>query len=211
MELSKDIISEIIKRAQHESLPFIAQLLGISQYSVEKVVHEYNVEKLPLDERIESLEYIAYRCNIDLEYLNAIVYLANKYRMPIPKNISDNAISKIKNHIGKTMSYQSWNFLRERVTLQDLDYILENYSKYTNNTIIRDLKIENSKGLMPRIATIYELSKPERENLYCEICRVEHLPPKGYKSNTSCKSCWSKRMSDYQYIYYPQKKAKENA
>ena len=205
MELSLNIIGEIIKRAPHEPPVFIAQFLDISEYHVLKIIKKYNIKKLPLDERVESIEYLAYYNNIDLEYLKLSVNLLQKYKKPLPSEFTDGLVQKLRKQYGTSLSNSTWKFITDRVTLEELDYILKNYYKFTDKTILRDLELENTEGLMPRIKSAYSLTKPEREDLYCEVCRINHLPPKNYKSNTSCKKCWSKRMSEYQYIYYPTK------
>lgn len=207
MKLSNELVADIIKRAPHESSLFIARITNTSPYVVVNIMKKYNIKKLTKSERLESIEYIAYRHNIDIDLLKNVVNNLVQYKKPLPSDFSKNLTIKLYKKYGKPCAANTWNLITRYVTEHQLKYIIDNYHKFTNNTIKRDLNLGNCPKLFQRLREVYNLSKPERTELYCELCRVEHLPSTEYKSNTYCKKCWTKRMSEYQYVYYPAKKS----
>lgn len=206
--LSQEQIDEIVNRYPHETVTFICEYLGISKNAVECIAYNKNLVRLHLNSRVPSLEFLSSYYSIDISVLKEIEAMA-VYRKPFPQNFSKALKKTLIRKFGKPMTEHQWDSISE-LSLDDLRHIMIYYPSLTNAALAKDLKIDRS--LVYQVANIYDLEKLPREEMFCDTCRVEHLPPKEYKSGNVCKKCWTARMSEYQYIYYPAKQEqKRNA
>lgn len=206
--LNQNQIDEIINRYPHETVAFISDYLGISRTTVQRIANNMNLVRLHLNSRNPSIEFLASYYSIDISVLREIEKMA-VYRKPFPDTLPDALKKTLWRKFGKPMTEHQWNSIRE-LTLDDIRHIMIYFPSLTNSALAKDLKIDRS--LVLKVGKLYDLKKLPREEMFCDKCRVEHLPPREYKSGNVCKKCWTERMSEYQYIYYPAKQEeKRNA
>lgn len=204
--LSNEQRQEVIKRYPHETVKFISEYLGISKSTVENIVKQTNLVRLHIDSRIPSNEFLASYYNVPIQMLLDIEETA-VFLKPFPK-MSDSLRKILVRKHGKPMSEQRWNRITSVLTIEQIRHIMIYYPQFTNRALANDLNVDRS--VITDVANTYSLEKLEREEMFCDTCRVNHLPPRSYTSGNNCKECWTKRMSDYQYIYYPSKMAAKN-
>ncbi|AMM43702.1 hypothetical protein FDG95_gp137 [Pectobacterium phage vB_PcaM_CBB] len=206
--LNQNQIDEIINRYPHETVAFISDYLGISRTTVQRIANNMNLVRLHLNSRNPSIEFLASYYSIDISVLKEIEKMA-VYRKPFPGTLPDALKKTLWRKFGKPMTEHQWNSISE-LTLDDIRHIMIYFPSLTNSALAKDLKIDRS--LVLKVGKLYDLEKLPREEMFCDKCRVEHLPPREYKSGNVCKKCWTERMSEYQYIYYPAKQEeKRNA
>lgn len=202
--LNKNQIDEIINRYPHETVKFISDYLGISDTTVRRIAKNMNLVRLHLNNRIPSIEFLASYYSVDISVLKEIESMSI-YRKPFPSNLPDSLKNTLIRKFGKPMTVNQWNSISE-LTLDDIRHIIMHFPSLTNSALAKDLKI--SRSLVHKVGKLYNLEKLPREEMLCDKCRIEHLPPREYKSGNVCKKCWTERMSEYQYIYYPAKQEK---
>jgi hypothetical protein len=201
--INNEQLNEIVSRYPHETVTFIAEYLGISKKTVELVAKHTNLVRLHVESRIPSNEFLASYYGVDLQMLNDIDEYA-VYRKPFPEVSSSLRKVLVRKH-GKPMSENVWNRITSVLTLEQIRHIMIYYPQFTNRALATDLNVDRS--VITEVGNIYSLEKLEREQMFCDTCRVNHLPPRSYTGGNNCRECWTKRMSEYQYIYYPAKVA----
>lgn len=206
--LNQQQIDEIINRYPHETVAFISDYLGISRTTVQRIANNMNLVRLYLNDRNPSIEFLSSYHSVDLSVLQEIEKMA-VYRKPFPNDLPDALKKSLIRKFGKPMTEHQWNSISD-LTLDGIRHIMIYFPSLTNSALAKDLKIDRS--LVLKVGKLYDLEKLPREEMFCDKCRIEHLPPREYTSGNVCKKCWTKRMSEYQYIYYPAKQEeKRNA
>lgn len=204
--LNQEQIDEIIERYPHETVEFIAAYLGINRETVRRIAKKNNLVRLYVESRNPSLEFLSSYYKVDIEVLTDIEKYS-VYRKPFP-TMSDSLRAVLIRKFGKPMTDYQWNAISE-LSLEQIRHVMIYFPMFTNSALVKDLN--TTKGMICKLRDLYSLEKLPREEMFCDKCRVEHLPPKEYTSGNVCKKCWTERMSEYQYIYYPVKKAGKNA
>lgn len=201
--LNDEQCNEIISRYPHETIVFISEYLGISKKAVANIAKQSNLVRLHVDSRIPSNEFLASYYNIEIQILVDIEDNA-VFLKPFP-DMSDTLRKILVRKHGQPMSKQRWNRITSVLTLEQIRHIMIYFPQFTNRALANDLNVDRS--VITEVGNIYSLEKLEREQMFCDTCRVNHLPERSYTSGNNCKECWTKRMSEYQYIYYPSKVA----
>jgi hypothetical protein len=204
--LNNEQRKEVISRYPHETVVFISEYLGISKSTVENIAKESNLVRLHIDSRIPSNEFLASYYNVNLQMLTDIEDNA-VFLKPFP-DMSDNLRKILVRKHGKPMSIQRWNSITSALTFEQIRHIMIYYPQFTNRALAYDLNVD--RGIITEVGRVYSLEKLEREQMFCDTCRVNHLPDRSYNGGNNCKQCWTERMSQYQYVYYPAKKAATN-
>lgn len=198
--LNQEQIDEIIERYPHETIEFIATYLGINRSTVRSIAKKNNLVRLYVESRNPSLEFISSYYNVPMDVLKDIEKYA-VYRKPFPK-FSDALRLVLIRKFGKPMTEFQWNLISE-LSLDQIRHVMIYYPSFTNSALAKDLN--TTKGMICKLRDLYSLEKLPREEMFCDKCRVNHLPPREYTSGNVCKKCWTERMSEYQYFYYPLK------
>lgn len=199
-------IEEIIIRYPHETVEFISNHLKVGNEFVRRIAKKFNLKREPLKLRNPSIEFLSNYYNINISILKDIEK-SSVYRKPFPPTIINTLREVLIRKFGKPMSAKHWDTISS-IGIENIRHVIIYYPEFTNSALAKDVNCD--KSTITLIGNLYSLEKNDRESMFCDKCRINHLPPKTYKSGNLCKKCWTTRMSEYQYIYYPTTQIKKS-
>lgn len=206
--ISEEQYYEIIDRAAHEPLKFIADDMNISYDIVLR--YGIQVEKLCPDERVYTKNYSLKIFKISSEQYDEIVELGKTCTVKtinIKTNITKNCIQKVLYSCGiDEISDDSTTTpprIVSNVSVIDIETIIKYYPHFTTVRLIDEFGLD--KNDISLVVKHYCLEKLPKHQRLCITCRTNtQVGTKSYSSY--CRECFTSMMIEYQKDYYPKNK-----